>query len=379
MTIDFKELAVAGVRGLQPYQPGKPIEALEREYGVRNAIKLASNENPLGPSPLALAALAQAVPSLARYPEGGAVVLKAALAKRLGVAPNQISIGNGSNDILELLARTFVAPGDEVIFSEHAFAVYPIVTQAVGGRAVVTKARNWGDDLDAMLAAITERTKLIFIANPNNPTGTWLRRALLEAFLIAVPACVIVVLDEAYFEYVTESEYPDGIKWLSRFPNLVVARTFSKIYGLAGLRVGYGVSHPDVADLLNRVRQPFNVNSLAQVAATAALDDESHVMRSREVNAAGMKQLTAAFAQMGLEHIPSVANFVCVKVGDGARVYEALLREGVIVRPVANYGLPQYLRVTIGLAEENRRFLDALARVLASSNVASTQRHRGTE
>lgn len=361
------DLAVAGVRGLQPYQPGKPVEALEREYGVRGAIKLASNENPLGPSPCALAAMAQALPVLARYPEGGAVVLKAALAERFGVQPRQITVGNGSNDILELLARAFVAPGDEVIFSEHAFAVYPIVTQAVGGKAVVTRARDWGDDLGEMLAAITPRTKLIFIANPNNPTGTWLQRSALEAFLVAVPAHVIVVLDEAYFEYVTEPEYPDGVAWLSRFPGLVVTRTFSKIYGLAGLRIGYGVSHPQIADLLNRVRQPFNVNSLAQVAAAAALGDHDHVARSRAVNAAGMRQLVDAFGEIGLEHIPSAGNFVCVKVGDGAHVYEALLREGVIVRPVANYGMPAYLRVTVGLREENQRFLGALARVLGTS------------
>lgn len=363
MTIDFKELAVEGARGLQPYQPGKPIEALEREYGIRNAIKLASNENPLGPSPRALAAVSQAL-HLARYPEGGAVALKAALANRLGVDAGLITVGNGSNDILELVARTFVAPGDEVIFSEHAFAVYPIVTQAVGGVARVTTCRDWGDDLDAMLGAINSRTKVIFVANPNNPTGTWLRHSALEAFLSAVPSRVIVVLDEAYFEYVTEQEYPDGLRRIGRFPNLVVARTFSKIYGLAGLRIGYGVSHPDIADLLNRVRQPFNVNSLAQIAAIAALEDHEHVARSCDVNAVGMKQLTDAFTRMGLEYIPSAANFVCVEVGDGAHVYEALLREGVIVRPVANYGMPKHLRVTVGLPEENERFLKALAHVL---------------
>jgi histidinol-phosphate aminotransferase len=364
MAFDAFKLAVPGVRGLQPYIPGKPIEELEREYGVKNVIKLASNENPLGPSPKALAAAQAALVEIARYPDGGGFALKRALAAKLGVLPEQITLGNGSNDILEFAARTFVTAQDEVVFSQHAFAVYPIVTRAVDARAVEVPARDWGHDLAAMHAAITARTRLVFIANPNNPTGTWLRSDELREFLDHVPESVVVVVDEAYFEYVEESAYPDSIAWLARYPNLICARTFSKIYGLAGLRVGYGVSSPAVADLLNRVRQPFNVNSIAQAAALAALDDSAHLDKARRVNTDGMQQLAKGFEQLGLAYIPSAGNFVCVEVGEAGRVYENLLRAGVIVRPVANYGMPRHLRVTVGLVNENQRFLDALKKVL---------------
>jgi len=360
MAFDALKLAVPGVRGLQPYVPGKPIEELEREYGVTNAIKLASNENPLGPSPKALAAAQVALTEIARYPDGGGFALKRALAAKLGVLPEQITLGNGSNDIIEFAARAFVTAQDEVMFSQHAFAVYPIVTQAVGARAVEVPARDWGHDLAAMHAAITPRTRLIFIANPNNPTGTWLRSKALQEFLDKIPESVIVVVDEAYFEYVDDSDYPNTIAWLVRYPNLICARTFSKIYGLAGLRIGYGVSSPVVADILNRVRQPFNVNSIAQAAALAALDDDAHLAKARRVNTEGMQQLVKGFEQLGLHYIPSVGNFVCVEVGEAGRVYEQLLRTGVIVRPVANYGMPRHLRVTVGLANENQRFLEAL-------------------
>jgi histidinol-phosphate aminotransferase len=364
MDNEIINLATPGVRGLQPYVPGKPIEELEREYGVKNVIKLASNESPLGPSPKALAAAQAALPEMARYPDGGGFALKHALATKLGVLVEQITLGNGSNDILEFAARAFVTAQDEVLFSQHAFAVYPIVTQAVGARAVEVPARDWGHDLAAMRAAITARTRLIFIANPNNPTGTWLRRAALEEFLDTMPASVIVVVDEAYFEYVEDKEYPNTVAWLARYPNLICARTFSKIYGLAGLRVGYGVSSPAIADILNRVRQPFNVNSIAQAAAVAALGDDAHLEKARRVNADGMRQLVKGFEQLGLDYIPSVGNFVCVEVGEAGRVYEQLLRAGVIVRPVANYGMPRHLRVTVGLSNENQRFLDALKTVL---------------
>jgi histidinol-phosphate aminotransferase len=337
---------------------------LEREYGVTNVIKLASNESPLGPSPKALAAAHVALAEIARYPDGGGFALKRALAAKLGVLPEQITLGNGSNDILEFAARAFVTAQDEVVFSQHAFAVYPIVTQAVGARAVEVPAHEWGHDLAAMQAAITPRTRLIFIANPNNPTGTWLRWAALEAFLDKLPDSVIVVMDEAYFEYVEASDYPDTIAWLARYPNLICARTFSKIYGLAGLRVGYGVSSAAIADVLNRVRQPFNVSSVAQAAALAALDDDAHLNQARGVNADGMQQLVKGFEQLGLDYIPSVGNFVCVEVGEAGRVYERLLRAGVIVRPVANYGMPRHLRITVGLADENRRFLEALQAAL---------------
>jgi len=368
---DYLELAAPGLKGLQPYQPGKPIEELEREYGITNIIKLASNENPLGPSPLALEAIKQEFGELARYPDGNGFLLKQAIAKKMGVAQSHITLGNGSNDILELVTRAFATSDNEVIFSQHAFAVYPIVTQAVNAKAVVTPAKDWGHDLDAMADAVTDRTRLVFIANPNNPTGTYLPGERLKAFIAGMPRHVIVVVDEAYFEYANDPRmqaegYPDASKWLSEFPNLIVTRTFSKAYGLAALRVGYSLSDPGIADLLNRVRQPFNVNHLAIVAATAAINDAQHLDKGIHLNAVGMQQLIEGFDTLGLEFIPSVGNFVCVNVGnEAANVYDALLREGVIVRPVANYEMPRYLRVTIGLPQENERFLQALGKVLS--------------
>ncbi len=365
MTIDPLALAVPGVRGLKPYEPGKPIEELEREYGVEDAVKLASNENPLGPGPKALASIRKHLAELSRYPDGGGFGLKLALAQKLAIAPEQLTLGNGSNEVLELVARAFVLPENEVVFSQHAFAVYPLVTQAIGAKANVVPARNWGHDLEAMAAAVSERTRLIFIANPNNPTGTWTRSHELEGFLGKVPDHALVVVDEAYFEYVTEHDYPNSIPWIERFANLIVTRTFSKVHGLAGLRIGYGVSTPEIAEVLNRVREPFNVNSLALVAASAALDDVAHVIQSVKVNQEGMKQLTEAFVRMDLSYIPSVGNFVTVDVGQpGVQVYEALLREGVIVRPIAGYSMPNHLRVTVGVEEENQRFLEALQKIL---------------
>jgi len=365
MNGEILALAVPGVRALEPYQPGKPIEELERELGIRDAIKLASNENPLGPSPRALAAAAAELPGVARYPDGSGIRLKRALAEHTGVAPDQIALGNGSNDVLECVARAFAGPGDEVVFSQHAFAVYPIVTQAVGARPVEVPARAWGHDLAAMARAVTARTKLIFVANPNNPTGTYVASADLERFVESVPRRVIVVVDEAYCEYVEAADYPDASAWLPRFANLVVTRTFSKIHGLAGLRVGYGLASAAVTDLLNRVRQPFNVNSLAQAAALAALDDTDHVSRARDVNRAGLHQLAEGARALGLSFIPSVGNFLSIELPGSARAaYEGLLRTGVIVRPVANYGMPNHLRVTVGLPEENDRFLRSLKAVL---------------
>jgi histidinol-phosphate aminotransferase len=367
----FERLAAPGVRKLQPYQPGKPIEELEREYGVSDVVKLASNENPLGPSPKALAAMHLRAADLARYPDGNGFELKHALSGHLDVGMDQITLGNGSNDVLELVARAFATPGDEVVFSEHAFAVYPIVTQAIGAKPVAAKAKDWGHDLEAMAAAVTERTRLVFIANPNNPTGTWVDGEALERFVAGVPEHVIVVVDEAYFEFAADPEagvegYPDTLHWLGRYPNLIVTRTFSKAYGLAGLRVGYAVSHPEVADLLNRVRQPFNANSAALAAAAAALADTEHLARGLRLNREEMARLTDAFERMGLAWIPSVGTFVAVEVGQpGAEVYEALLREGVIVRPVGAYGMPNHLRVSVGLPEENQRFIDALGKALA--------------
>ncbi len=360
---NFIELAAPGVQGLQPYQPGKPIEELEREYGIKNAIKLASNENPLGTSPLVLEAVQTHLKDIARYPDGNGFTLKKALAQKHGVDMDMITLGNGSNDVLELIARAFVTPAQAVIFSEHAFAVYPLVTQAIGATAIITPAKNWGHDLTAMQMAINEKTRLIFIANPNNPTGTWLDKSNLKAFLDVVPPPVLVVVDEAYFEYATEnSNYPNSLEWLPNYPNLIVTRTFSKAYGLAGLRVGYSISHPDVANLLNRVRQPFNVNSIALAAATAALEDTEYLNKSLALNRAGLQQLTKAFEKMGLAYIPSLGNFLAVEVGAGT--YENLLRKGVIVRPIGGgYGMPQHLRVTVGLPEENEAFIRALGKI----------------
>ena len=364
MSCEPLSLVNEGVRGLTPYQPGKPIEELERELGLSHIIKLASNESPLGPSPKARAMAMVGLDELSRYPDGSGTDLRAALADIHCVAGECVTLGNGSNDILELVARLFVSAEHEVVFAEHAFAVYPLVTRAMGARAVEVPAQGGGHDLAAMAGAIGARTRLVFIANPNNPTGTWNDAAALERFLAAVPENVIVVIDQAYAEYVDESGYPDCISWLARYPNLIVTRTFSKAHGLAGLRVGYGVSSAPIAELLNRVRQPFNVNTLALAAALASLEDDDHLQRSIEINRSGLRQLRAGFDAMGIEYLPSVANFLCFAVpGDAADVYAALLREGIIVRPLANYGLHRSLRVTVGLEDENTRFLDALDKV----------------
>jgi histidinol-phosphate aminotransferase len=369
--VDFLELAAPGVCGLTPYQPGKPVAELERELGVRNAVKLASNENPWGPGPQALDAAQSVMRQIARYPEGSGYQLVARLAARHDVAPGCITLGNGSNDVLDMIARVFLTPQHEAVFSRYAFAVYPISVQAVGASAREAPAHDgsrgpaWGHDLDAMAALVGRDTRVVFIANPNNPTGTWLHADELEAFLERMPPHVMVVVDEAYFEYVEDERYPDTSRWLARYPRLIVTRTFSKAYGLAGLRVGYALSHPQVAGLLNRVRQPFNVNLVAQAAAVAALEDTQFLADCVRYNRAGMQQLVSGFGRMNLPYIESVGNFVAVDVGRAAsEVYQGLLRQGVIVRPVANYGMPRHLRVTIGRPEENERFLSALHAVL---------------
>jgi len=368
-----ESLAAPGVRQLTPYRPGKPIAELERELGITNIVKLASNENPLGPSSVALEAVRCGLGDLHWYPDGSGFVLKAALSAKLGVTPARLTLGNGSNDVLELVARAFLSPQSAAVFSEHAFAVYPIVTQAIGAEARVAPAHDgargprYGHDLAAMAGRIDKHVRVVFIANPNNPTGTYLSRDEMHRFLQRVPDTCLVVVDEAYTEYVSATDFPDALAWLDEFPNLIVTRTFSKAYGLAGLRVGYAVSSESVADLLNRVRQPFNVNSLAMTAAAAALDDAAHLQRTVRLNEEGLACLSAAFTRRGLDYIPSVGNFITVDVGrPAAPVYEALLREGVIVRPIANYGLPNHLRVTVGKAEENEIFLSALDRVLAA-------------
>jgi histidinol-phosphate aminotransferase len=355
------QLAVAGVQQLIPYKPGKPIEELERELGLKRVVKLASNENPLGPSKKALAAIQAELAQLSLYPDGSGYRLKNALARKFDVDPVQITLGNGSNEILELVARAFLTPELEVLFSQHAFAVYPIVTQAVGATAVVVPALNFGHDLAAMQQKVNEKTRLVFIANPNNPTGTLLAQADLRNFIEALPETCICLLDEAYFEFVGSGGQDDSISWLKQYPNLIITRTFSKAYGLAGLRVGYSFSSPEMADILNRVRQPFNNNTLALVAAEAALEDSEHLQNTIRVNTLGMQQLTEGFKNLGLKWIPSAGNFVSVDLSEPAQpIYEALLRKGIIVRPVANYEMPNHLRVSIGTAEENQLFLQAL-------------------
>ncbi len=373
-TVNYQSLALAGVQALSPYQPGKPIEELERELGITNILKLASNENPLGTSPKALAALTRPLKVLELYPDGSGYLLKEAIANKLGLQAKQITLGNGSNDVLELIARAFLAQGRSAVMSEFAFAVYPIVTQATGAELCIAKANPpehvdmpYGHNLQNLLAKISDNTRLVFIANPNNPTGTWLGKEELLNFLQQVPSQVIVVIDEAYTEYVEDPEFPDALAWLAQFPNLIVTRTFSKIYGLAGLRVGYAAASPEIADILNRVRQPFNVNSLALAAATAALDDDAFLEQSKTVNSAGLQQWFAACAEENWEYIPTVGNFITLHLKRPAvAIYEALLREGVIVRPIAGYGLPQHLRITIGTEAQNQRCITALKKVLAA-------------
>ena len=370
-TYDFSSLAVPGVRQLRPYTPGKPIAELEREFGVSDSIKLASNENPLGASPLALAAIRDELDDLWLYPDANGFELKRALARLHDVDPACITLGNGSNDVLVFLAQAFLQPGLEAVFSQYCFAVYPIACQMVGAEMRVAPAlpadspMPLGHDLRAMYQLIGPDTRLVFIANPNNPTGTWLDAARVKDFIASLPPHTLCVVDEAYTEYADGGRLGNAADWLHEFPNLVVTRTFSKAYGLAGLRVGYALSNPGVADLLNRVRPAFNVNSLALTAARVALEDQAFIDRSREVNAAGMQQLRDGLAAMGLKVLPSAANFVLVDFGrPAAAIDQALLRAGIIVRPVANYGLEQHLRITIGRPEQNARLLDALKRIL---------------
>lgn len=368
MTTDFLARAVPGVQSLSPYVPGKPADELARELGITRIVKLASNENPLGPGPRARAALATALDDLGRYPDGNGFVLKSALSTRFGLPQAAFTLGNGSNDVLEIIIRAFAGPGDEVVYSQYAFAVYALVTQAVGATARVAPARDYGHDLAAMRALVGPKTRLVCIANPNNPTGTLLGAPALLEFLADLPAEVICVLDEAYCEYLAQLDYPEATQWLARFPNLVISRTFSKIHGLAGLRVGYAAADPAITAVLNRVRQPFNVNSPALLAAAAALDDAEHIAASCALNSAGLAQLAAGLGALGLHHIPSSANFLTVEFpGPAQPIYQALLERGVIVRPLANYGLPNHLRISAGLPEENAFCLAALAEVLASA------------
>jgi len=369
----FESLAAPGVRKLAPYVPGKPPEQLERELGIKDSIKLASNENPLGPGPGARAALAAALASVGMYPDGSGHELRSRLAAKHGVGFDQVTLGNGSNDVLVLLAETFLTPELDAVYSQYAFAVYAIAVQQTGARASVAPARPpdhrmpLGHDPAAILAAIGPRTRLLFLANPNNPTGTWLDGQELDALLRAVPSEIIVVLDEAYHEYSEGMGVPDGTKWLAQHPNLVVTRTFSKAYGLAGLRVGYSLSHADLANLLNRVRQPFNVSVPGLAAAAAALDDREHLEATLALNRQGLTRLRDGLMALGLKVLPSAANFVLCNLGrPAAAINEALLRQGVIVRPLANYGLNNHLRITTGTEAQNERVIAAMAAALAN-------------
>jgi len=366
VSIDQKTLAVPGVQKLTPYQPGKPIEELERELGITESIKLASNENPLGPSSKALNAAIDSLQNVTLYPDASGTDLKRTLKDHFGLAEDRLTLGNGSNDLLELIARVFVRPDDEVIYSEYAFIVYPLVTQACCAVSVVTPAKEYGHDLEAMAHAISDKTRLIFLANPNNPTGTVFSVDEFRAFMSRVPEHVMVVLDEAYTEYLTAGNMPNGLLLANEYDNLIVTRTFSKAWGLAGLRCGFAYASVAVTDLLNRVRQPFNVSLAALAAAQAVLSDSEYLKRSQEVNQQGLKQMFEGLTALGVKFVPSQGNFVLIDLEQSAMpIYQSMLLKGVITRPVGNYGLPNHLRVSIGLDHENKRFLKALAEALA--------------
>lgn len=355
------------IRSLIPYEPGKPIEEVEREYGISGSVKLASNENPLGPSPRALAVLRERLPELHLYPDGDCFYLKRALAQKLGVQPDRLIFGNGSNEIIELAARTFMRPGDEAVMAEQAFVVYELIVQAVGGKRKTVPLKNFTHDLAAIADAVTPQTRLVFLANPNNPTGTIYRRRDWQAFLERISPDVLVIVDEAYFEYVEEADYPNSLDYHARHPAILTLRTFSKLYGLAGLRIGYGIGAKSVIALMQRVRQPFNVNAPAQWAALAALDDNEHVQRSLGVNQQGVKYLQTEFARLGLSYVPSQANFILVRVGNGPEVFQRLLQQGVIVRPMVGYKFPEHVRVTVGTMAQNQKLIGALERLIQAS------------
>ena len=364
--IKADDLVLPPVAALNPYEPGKPIEELQRELGIGEPVKLASNENPLGPSPRAVAAIKSALAELNRYPDGASYELRRKIAERHRVTPDHIFAAGGSVEVLNLLAFLFIRPGLNSVFSEHAFAIYPLATLAAGGSYKAVPARGgYEHDLDAIADAIDVNTRLAFLGNPNNPTGTIYRRAQWRRFLARVPEHVVIVADEAYFEFVRDPEYPNSLEDHDGRRLIVTMRTFSKIFWLAGLRAGYAVANPGIVRLLNNVRQPFNVTSLAQVAVLAAMEDRAHIERTLEVNAQGMTYLEGEFRRLGIPFVPSHANFILTEVGDGRAVYDALLRKGVIVRPMDGYGYPRHVRISVGLPEENRRLVEALEQVLA--------------
>lgn len=354
-----KSLVNPHIRELAPYQPGKPMEELERELGIESSIKLASNENPIGPSPKAVAALRACVDGVNRYPDGACFALRTRLAVKLSVAENQLVFGCGADEILELLVKTFLAPGDEVVMPWPSFAMYPIVVQGMGGKVVQVPLRaDFSHDLDAMRDAISERTKIVFVCNPNNPTGTSIGAEEFGRFVQNLPDSVVLAVDEAYYEFVRRADFPRSFDLFNERPETLVLRTFSKIYGLAGVRIGYGVGHPELIGYLERSRHPFNVNRMAEAAALAALDDDEHVRKTLELNANGIDYLTRELEALGLEVVPTDTNFLLVRLG--ANAYDELLKCGVIVRPMQGFGLPDHVRISIGLPEENERLVKTL-------------------
>jgi histidinol-phosphate aminotransferase len=350
------------VSAIRPYVPGKPVEELERELGIKGSIKLASNENPLGPSPLALEAIKDSGKDLNRYPDGGGYYLKNMLSAGLSVSPGAIILGNGSNELLDLAARTYMRPGDEAVMATPSFVVYCMAVQSMGCRAVQVPLKDYTHDLSAMREAVNEKTRMMFIANPNNPTGTINKKDEFDRLMEELPEGVLMVMDEAYYEYVTDPEYADSMKWFRNGKDILILRTFSKIFGLAGLRIGYGIAKDGIITEMNKLRPPFNTNSMAQVAAMGALGDEGHVGRSREINQLGKRYLYEEFGRLGVQYVPTEANFIYMPVADSGPVYEGLLKRGVIVRPMG----PKAVRVTIGLPDENRRFIEALEEIVRS-------------
>ena len=361
----MKALVPEHIETLKPYVPGKPIEETEREYGITGVIKLASNENPLPPSDRVMKAMQNALSHINRYPDGSGHYLRQAIARHQGLTSDHIVLGNGSNDLIELMVRAFLRSGEEAVIPHPSFVVYPMIVQAAGGIRVVVTLKDHRLDLEAMARAITPMTKMVFIANPNNPTATVVTAEEVAAFMARVPDKVVVVFDEAYFEFAQGPDFPDSLQYMKQGRKVAILRTFSKAASLAGLRVGYAVADPDCIALLNRIRAPFNVNSLAQVAALAALEDDSHILECLRMNEAGRHFLCEEFTAMGIKYVPSRANFVLVDVGrSGSDIFQRLLKEGVIVRPMSSFGMETALRVTIGTPEENRRLIKALKKVL---------------
>lgn len=364
LKVDFRHLANSYIRELTPYQPGKPIEELERELGVTQSIKLASNENPLGPSPHAIAAGQAAMNQAHFYPDGASFELKQRLSQFLSVKPEQLTIGNGSENILELIVKAYLHTNTNAVVSQYVFLTILLLIRSFGAQSYIVPALKWGHDIDSMIRAVDDETRVLFLVNPNNPTGTYNHEKDFHQLMKSIPSKVLVVVDEAYSEYIDREDYPNTLNYLSQYPNLIVTRTFSKIYGLAALRIGYAVSSPEIADILNRARLPFNVNSIAAKAACAALDDQTHVKNSIAMNNEGMKQLQQGFKKMQLDFIPSIANFITVNVKDARHVYQQLLHHGVIVRPLHAYDMPQYVRVTVGTEAQNERLLTTFKRLL---------------